>query len=52
MDTIWIIALAVVILVLLVVVARFLKSCLPKIVVGVIILGALGYLIYWYFTSR
>jgi hypothetical protein len=52
MDTIWIIVLAVVIIALLVLVARFLKSCLPKIIVGVIILGALGYLVYWYFTNR
>jgi hypothetical protein len=41
---------AVVVLILLVVVARILKSCLPKIIVGFIILGALAYLIYWYFT--
>jgi hypothetical protein len=41
---------AIVVLILLVVIARILKSCLPKIIVGLIVLGALGYLIYWYFT--
>ena len=35
-------------LILLFVVAKFIKSCLPKIIIGVIILGLLGYFAYTY----
>ena len=35
-------------LILLFVVAKFIKNCLPKIVIGVIILGLLGYFAYTY----
>jgi hypothetical protein len=33
---------------LLFVVARIIRSCLPKIVIGLIILGILAYLVYTY----
>ena len=39
------------VLILLFVFAWFIKSCLPKIIVGLIILGAIGYFVYWYFTK-
>jgi hypothetical protein len=48
--TTWIIAIAVA-LILLFIVARIIKSCLPKIIVGLVILAVLGYLAYWYFTK-
>jgi hypothetical protein len=35
-------------LILLLVIAKIIKSCLPKIVIGLIILGGLAYLIYTY----
>jgi hypothetical protein len=35
-------------LILLFVIVKIIKSCLPKIVVGLIILGVLAYLIYTY----
>jgi hypothetical protein len=47
--TTWIIAIAVV-LILLFVVVKFIKSCLPKIIIGIIILAAIAYAAYWYFT--
>jgi hypothetical protein len=50
MEPITAIIVGVVILVLLIVIARFLKSCLPKVIVGLIVLAALGYLIYWFIT--
>jgi hypothetical protein len=45
--TTWVI-IAIVILILLFVAVKFIKSCLPKIIIGVVILGALA---YWYFTK-
>lgn len=38
----------VVVLILLFIVARMIKSCLPKIIIGLIILAALAFLIYRY----
>ena len=29
---------------------KIIKSCLPKVIIGLVILGALAYLAYWYFT--
>jgi hypothetical protein len=46
-GTTWIIV-GIVVLVLLFIVIRILKSCLPKIVIGLIILGVLAYLAYNY----
>ncbi len=40
----------VVALIVLFVIARIIRNCLPKIVIGVLILGALVYLAYWYFS--
>lgn len=45
--TAWII-IGIVVLVLLFIVIRILKGCLPKIVIGLIILGVLAYLAYNY----
>ncbi len=42
---------AVVVLILLFVVAKIIKSCLPKIVIGLIILGVLAYLAYRYLVK-
>jgi hypothetical protein len=38
----------IVVLILLFVGVKFIKSCLPKIVIGLVILGALAYLAYNY----
>lgn len=35
-------------IVLLFAIAKFIKSCLPKIVIGLVILGVLAYLAYQY----
>jgi hypothetical protein len=43
----WII-IGVVALILLFIVFRIMKSCLPKIVVGLLILAALAFVVYWY----
>jgi hypothetical protein len=40
----------IVILIILFIFAKIIKSCLPKIIIGFIILGVLGYLAYWYFS--
>jgi hypothetical protein len=45
--TAWIIA-AVIALAVLFIIFRIMKSCLPKIVVGLLILAALAFLVYWY----
>jgi len=45
------IAIIVIALILLFVIIRIMKSCLPKIIVGVIILAAIAYAIY-YFIAR
>jgi hypothetical protein len=45
----WVI-IGVVLLILLFVVIRILKGCVPKILIGLIILAAIGYFAYWYFT--
>ena len=37
--------------ILLFVIAKFVRSCPPKIVIGLIILGVLAYLVYRYFTK-
>lgn len=46
--TTWVIVGIVVLLVLVFVVAKFITSCLPKIIVLVVVL-ALAFLAYWYF---
>jgi hypothetical protein len=43
----WIIAAAVA-LILLFIIFRVMKSCLPKIVVGLLIIAAMAFLVYWY----
>jgi len=40
----------VVALILLFVAVRILKSCLPKIILGIIILAAIGYAAYYFLT--
>jgi hypothetical protein len=49
-TTTWVIA-AVVILILLFVGIKLMKSCLPKIVIGLVVLAALAYVAYRYFTK-
>jgi hypothetical protein len=39
------------VLLLLFVGVRIIKSCLPKIIIGLLILGVLGYLAYTYLTK-
>jgi hypothetical protein len=51
MNTITWIIIGIVVLVLLIIVIRFLKGCLPKIVIGLIILGGLAYFAYNYFIK-
>jgi hypothetical protein len=46
-TTAWIIV-AVVVIILIFIVVKILKSCLPKIIIGLIILAALAYLAYKY----
>jgi hypothetical protein len=46
----WVVV-AIVVVILLFVVVKILKSCLPKIIVGLVILGALAYLAYMYFIK-
>jgi hypothetical protein len=48
MEITTLIIIAVVVLILLFVIVKIIKSCLPKILVGLIILGALAYLAYQY----
>jgi hypothetical protein len=48
--TIWLI-IGVVVLIILFIVIKILKGCLPKIVIGLIILGVLAYLAYNYFIK-
>jgi hypothetical protein len=45
--TAWVVV-AIVVLVLLFVVVRFVGSCLPKIILGLVILAAIAFLVYWY----
>ena len=45
--TVWVIA-GIVALILLFVAVKIIKSCLPKIIIGLVILGALAYLAYYY----
>ena len=52
MDPIAIIIGVVVILILLFVVVKIIKSCLPKIIFGLLIVGGLGYLIWWYISTQ
>jgi len=47
----WLIVGIVVALILLFVIIKIVKSCLPKIVIAVLILGALAYLAYTYFIK-
>jgi len=51
MSMTWLIIAIEVAIILLYVVFQFIKSCLPKIVIGLIILGALAYLAFKYFTK-
>ena len=51
MSTITWIIIGIVVLILLFIVVRILKGCLPKIVIGLIILGALAYLAYNYLLN-
>jgi hypothetical protein len=48
--TIWLI-IGVVVLIILFIVIKILKGCLPKIVIGLIILGVLAYFAYNYFIK-
>lgn len=41
----------IVVFLLLFIVVRIIRSCLPKIVIGLIILGVLAYLAYLYFIK-
>ncbi|MDD5701183.1 MAG: hypothetical protein PHU23_03945 [Dehalococcoidales bacterium] len=52
MEPITIIIGIVVLLILLFVAVKIIKSCLPKILIALIILGGLGYLAYWYFSTH
>ena len=47
----WLIVGIVVALILLFVAIKFIKSCLPRIVIGLIVLGGLAYLAYIYFIK-
>ena len=51
MDTTALVIIIVIILILLFVVIRIIKSCVPKIIIGLVILGALAYLAYYYITK-
>jgi hypothetical protein len=46
----WVI-IVIIALILVFLVAKFIKSCLPKIIVGLLILAVLVYLAYRYFTK-
>ena len=46
----WVI-IGIVVLVLLFVAIKIIKGCLPKIIIGVLILGVLAFLAYWYFIK-
>lgn len=48
MDLTALVILAIAVIILLFFVVRILKSCLPKIIVGLIILAVLAYLVYTY----
>jgi hypothetical protein len=47
----WLIVGIIVTLIVLFVIIKFIKNCLPKIVIGLTILGALAYLAYMYFIK-
>lgn len=50
--TITVLVIAIIVgLILLFVAYKFITSCLPKIVIGLIILGVLAYFAYWYFIK-
>ena len=51
MSITWLIVGIIVALILLFVIIKFVKSCLPKIVIAVIILGVLAHLAYTYFIK-
>ncbi len=40
----------IVVIILLFIIIRIIKNCLPKILIGLIILGIVGYLAWVYFT--
>lgn len=51
MSTTVLVIAGVVVLILLFVVAKIIKSCLPKLVIGLIVLGVLAYLAYTYLVK-